>query len=38
MKLKVCGGCNAKISVSSLKATLDISEVFKKKEVLETFQ
>ena len=37
MKLEVCGGCNAKISASSLKATLDILEVFKRKEVLEGF-
>lgn len=37
MKLQVCGGCNAKISASSLKATLDILEVFKRKEVLEGF-
>lgn len=37
MKLEVCGGCNAKISASSLKATLDILEIFKRKEVLEGF-
>ena len=37
MKLEVCGGCNAKIAASSLKATLDILEVFKRKEVLEGF-
>lgn len=37
MKLQVCGGCNAKISASSLKATLEILEVFKRKEVLEGF-
>ncbi|WP_072470195.1 selenide, water dikinase SelD [Urinicoccus massiliensis] len=37
MKLQVCGGCNAKISASSLKATLDLLEVFKRKEVLEGF-